>query len=116
MYEKAEEMEMLEVLRDNQLDALGISKPKTAIDLHIEELLTQYRSITSGVNYGGVSHAPKFKLQMSEVTAGALLSKIEEEAEESAENKEDVTDCEAVREGSKTDCSINRELFFKGIR
>ena len=31
---------MLEVLRDNQLDILGNSKPKTAIDLHIDELLT----------------------------------------------------------------------------
>ena len=40
-FDQAEEMEMLEVLRDQQLDILGHSKPKTAIDLHIDELLTQ---------------------------------------------------------------------------
>ena len=39
-FDRAEEMEMLEVLRDNQLDVIGHSKPKTAIDLHIDELLT----------------------------------------------------------------------------
>ena len=41
-FDQAEEMEMLEVLRDNQLDLLGNSKPKTAIDLHIDELLSRY--------------------------------------------------------------------------
>ena len=39
-FDRAEEMEMLEVLRDNQLDVIAHSKPKTAIDLHIDELLT----------------------------------------------------------------------------
>ena len=113
MYEKAEEMEMLEVLRDNQLDALGISKPKTAIDLHIEELLTQYRCITSGVNYSAVSHAPKLNLQMSEVTAGALLSKIEDEAQESLESQEDAVDYNAAaRNYQIAEGSINKELFF----
>ena len=115
MNQKAEEMELLEVLRDNQLDVLGISKPKTAMDLHIEELLTQYRCITSGVNYAGISRVPRLKLQMSEETAGALLCKIEAEAVESFENKIDVADGRTVQEDSKADSSINRELFFKGI-
>ena len=109
MYEQAEEMEMLEVLRDNQLDLLGNSKPKTSMDLHIDELLTQYRSITSGVNYSGVSHAPKLNLEMSKVTAEALLRKIKEQAEESSESKEEDVDGNGVR-----DESINRELFLKG--
>ena len=42
-----QEMELLQVLRDNQLDLLGVSKRKTAMDLHLEELLTQYKSITT---------------------------------------------------------------------
>ena len=115
-FEQAEEMEMLDVVRENQLDLLGISKPKKPMDLHIEELLTQYRCITSGVNYGGVSHAPKLKLQMSEVTAEALLSKIKEDAKESSESKEDVVDGKAAREDSKAGSSINKELFFEGIK
>ena len=101
---------MLEVLRDHQLDILGHSKPKTAIDLHIDELLAQYRSITSGVNFCGVSHAPKLNLKMSEVTAGALLSKLKEEVEESSEVKEEDFDGNGGREES-----INKELFFEGI-
>ena len=106
---------MLEVVRDNQLDVLGIKKQKTALDLHIDELLTQYRSITSGVNYGGVSAVPNLKLQMSEVIAGVLLSRIEEEAKESSENNKDVMDYKAASENSKADSYINRELFFRGI-
>ena len=109
-FDRAEEMEMLEVLRDNQLDVIGHSKPKTAIDLHIDELLTQYRSITSGVNFCGVSHAPKLNLNMSEVTAGALLSKLKEEAEESSE----VQKVDFEGNGGKEE-SINKELFFEGI-
>ena len=91
---------MLEVVRDNQLDVLGISKQKTALDLYIQELMTQYKCITSGVNYYGVSNPPKLKLQMSEVTAGVLLSKIEVEAKESSENKEDVIDYKAASQYS----------------
>ena len=48
---------------------------------------------------------------MSEVTAGAILSKIKEEAEESLESKEEDIDGNGGREKS----SINRELFFEGI-
>ena len=36
-----EEMELLEVVRDNQLEILGISKGKTAMELHVEELVAQ---------------------------------------------------------------------------
>ena len=71
------------------------------MDLHIEELLTQYRCITSGVNYADVSHGPKFKLHMSEVTAAAFLGKIQEEGEE--ESEEDVVYNEGRREDSKVD-------------
>ena len=106
---------MLEVVRDNQLDVLGIKKQKTALDLHIDELLTQYRSITSGVNYGGVSAVPNLKLQMSEVIAGVLLSRIEEEAKESSENNKDVMDYKAASANSKADSYINKEIFLQGI-
>ena len=51
---------------------------------------------------------------MSEVTAGALLSRIEEEANESLENNEDVMDYKAASGNSKADSYINRELLLMG--
>ena len=47
---------------------------------------------------------------MSEVEAGALLSSIKEEAEESLESKEEDVGGIAGREEY-----INKELFFEGI-
>ena len=110
-----EEMELLEVLRDNQLDILGISKGKTAMEMHIEELLAQYRSLTTGVNSSSVPNLPTEKVEMSVDAAGALLSKIEQEAEEESKNKEEFIDMNAEGEGPESDCSIDKELFFKGI-
>ena len=68
-----EETELLEAVRDHQLDILGISKVKTAMDLHIEELLDQYRSITTGVHPGSIAYAPTGKVDMSIDAAASLL-------------------------------------------
>ena len=106
-------MELLEVLRDNQLDNLGTSKGKTAMEMHIEELLAQYRSLTTGVNSSSVPNLPTEKVEMSVDAAGALLSKIEQEAEEESKNKEEFIDMNAGGEGPESDCSIDKELFLR---
>ena len=83
-----EEMELLEVVRDNQLEMLGISKGKTAMKLHVEELLAQYRSLTTGANPDYLSHSPTEKVVMSVDAAGAILREIKD-ADEEDTNKED---------------------------
>ena len=85
--EHLEEMELLEVVRDNQLDVLGISKGKSAMNLDIEDLLNQYRSLTTGANRTSVRQAPTEKVEMSVDAAGALLSKIKEEADQDCKNE-----------------------------
>ena len=55
------------------------------------------------------------KLRLSEESAGALLRKIKEEAEDSLESKEDVVDSKAAGEDSKAHGPINKKLFFEGI-
>ena len=62
------------MVRENQLDLLSGPKKKTAMDLHIEELLAQYRNLTTGDNTGSVHHAPVRKVEMSADYAKALLS------------------------------------------
>ena len=54
---------MLEAVRDTQLEKLGMSKGKTAMELHVEELLSQYRSLTTGCNPASLSHVQTQKLQ-----------------------------------------------------
>ena len=49
---------------------------------------------------------------MSVDAAGALLSKIKEEADQDCKNEKELVDMNAGGEGSGSDCSINRELFF----
>ena len=85
------------------------------MELHIEDLLAQYNCITSGINSAAVTHAPRKKVQMSVDTAGAILSKIKEEAQESSEDREDFTDVNSAGEASKSYGFVNRDLFVKGM-
>ena len=87
---------------------------KTAMDLHIEELLDQYRSITTGVHPGSIPYAPTGKVDMSIDAAASLLSKRKDEAEKDSNNEENMIDM-CGGEASNADGFINRELFHKGI-
>ena len=116
IHQHVDEMELLEVVRDHQLELLGIKKGKSAMDLHVEELVAQYRSLSTGVNTPCVAHLPSGKVEMSMDDARALLNEVEKEAEENSKNEREFVDMNAGGEGSESDCSINRELFFKGIK
>ena len=52
------------------------------MDLHVDELLAQYRNLTTGGNPVSVPQDPVRKVEMSPDDALALLSKIKEEAKE----------------------------------
>ena len=86
------------------------------MDLHVEELVAQYRSLSTGVNAPRVAHLPSGKVEMSMDDARALLNEVEKGAEENSKNEGEFVDMNAGGEGSESDCSINRELFFKGIK
>ena len=116
IHQHVDEMELLEVVRDHQLELLGIKKGKSAMDLHVEELIAQYRSLTTGVNTPCVAHLQSAKVEMSMDDARALLNEVEKRAEENSKNEGEFVDMNAGVEGSESDCSINRELFFKGIK
>ena len=107
---------MLEVVRDNQLEKLGMSKGKTAMELHVEELLSQYRSLTTGCNPASRSHVQTQKVTMSVDAAGALLREIKDDDDEETKTEDDFTDMDGEGEDLDSDCSINRELFFEGIK
>ena len=110
------ETEMLEAVRDTQLEKLGMSKGKTAMELHVEELLSQYRSLTTGCNPASLSHVQTQKVTMSVDAAGALLREIKDEDDEVTEKEDQFADMHGEGEDLDSDCSINRELFFKGIK
>ena len=111
-----EETELLEAVRDHQLDILRISKGKTAMDLHIEELLAQYRSLTTGVHPGSIGYAATGQVDMSVDDAESLLSKIKDEAEKIYNEQRDLIDMSHGGDGSNSDCFINRELFHEGVK
>ena len=82
---------------------------KTALDLHIENLLAEYRIIVNEVNCASVPHAPRKKTHTSADAKGSLLCKIKE-AKENCENEEDFTD---INSRVDVDCFVNRERFFE---
>ena len=106
----------MEVVRDNLLEKLSISKGKTAMELHVEELLSQYRSLTTGCNPASVSHVQTQKVTMSVDAAGALLREIKDDDDEETKKEDHFADMDGEGEDLDSDCYINRELFFKGIK
>ena len=107
-------MELLEVVSDNQLEILGISKGNTAMELHVEELVAQYRSLTTGANPESLSHSPTEKV-MSEDTAHALLNEIQDADDVETKEEDQSVDVNGEGEDLESDCAIKRELFFEGI-
>ena len=110
-----EERELLEIVREDQLDILSMPKKKNAMDLHVDELIAQYRNLTTGVNPASVHHAPARKVEMSADNAHALLSKIKGEAKEDSENDEAFSDINSRGDASKPECFVDRERFFEGM-
>ena len=110
-----EERELLEIVREDQLDILSMPKKKNAMDLHVDELIAQYRNLTTGVNPASVHHALPRKVEMSADNAHALLSKIKGEAKEDSENDEAFSDINSRGDASKPECFVDRERFFEGM-
>ena len=108
-----EERELLEIVREDQLEILSIPKKKTAMDLHVDELLAQYRNLTTGGNPVSVPQDPVRKVEMSADDALALLSKIKEEAKEESENEEGFSDINSRGDPPKPDRFVDRERFLR---
>ena len=85
------------------------------MDLHVDELLAQYRNVTTGGNPVSVPQDPVRKVEMSADDALALLSKIKEEAKEESENEEGFSDINCRGDPPKPDRFVDRERFFKGM-
>ena len=112
IHDHLEERELLDIVREDHVDLLSMPKKKSAMDLHIDELLAQYRNLTTGVNPASVPHAPARRVEMSADDSKALLSRIKEEAKKDIENAEDFSDINSRGEASKPECFVDRECFF----
>ena len=77
----------------------------------LRRLLAQYRSLTT-VKPACVAHVPSEKVEMSVDPAQVLLRTIKD-GEEGSKNKDEFFDMIGGGEGSKSDCSINREVFLR---
>ena len=83
------------------------------MDLHVDELLAQYRNLTTGVNPASVPHAAARKVEMSADDAKALLDKLKYEAKEDIENAEDYSDIKSGENEAKAVRFVDRELFLR---
>ena len=83
---------------------------------NIEELLDQYKSITTGVNWTAIPRTPTNKVEMSEDAAATLLTKLKKEAEEKSKTEKELIGMYDGEEGSKSECVVDKELFYKGIQ